>query len=132
MSNACPRGRRFAVAIPARDEEQHLPDCLAALDQAAAGFAGQVLVVVFANGCHDGTVGLLRRSDMRHAQLLWSAASLLPGARHAGWARRLAFEAAADLLRAPYDVLACTDADTCVAPDWITRTVAGGSLRTPQ
>jgi len=116
--------RRVAIALPARDEVAALPPCLAALDRAAAAHDGPVAVVVFANQCADGTVDLLRRTRLRHAELHWHAASLLPGARHAGWARRLAFDAAAALLEAPGDVLASTDADTSVAPDWLVRTVS--------
>jgi hypothetical protein len=115
--------RAVAVAIPARDEEACLPGCLAALDVAAAVHGGPVDVVVFANGCRDGTVERLERVQLRHARLHWRAASLLPGMSHAGWARRLAFDAAAALLTCSDDLLLGTDADTLVAPDWIARTV---------
>jgi len=118
----CPR--RVAVALPARDEAEVLPACLEALDAAASAHDGSVAVVVLANQCTDETLAVLRATRMRHATLHWHAVSLLPGARHAGWARRLAFDAAAALLQAASDVLASTDADTCVAPDWIVRTVA--------
>ncbi|SEN10883.1 Glycosyltransferase like family 2 [Sphingomonas gellani] len=116
--------RHVAIALPAKDEEGCLPACLTALDAAAAFYGGPVTVVVLANNCTDGTVGTLRAARLRHARLDWRAVSLLPGARHAGWARRLAFDAAADLLVQPGDILASTDADTCVAPDWIVRMLA--------
>ena len=113
-----------AIALPAKDEEAQLPACLASLNRAAAVYGGSVSVVVLANDCTDATIEIARRVDLRHVRLRLVSVSLLDGARHAGWARRLALDAAADLLAAPSDVLASTDADTCVAPDWIVRNVA--------
>jgi hypothetical protein len=118
------RCRHIAVAVPARSEERQLPACLTALDEAAGRYGGPVTIVVSANNCTDGTVALLQDSILRNARLSWHALSLLPEASHAGWARRLAFDAAAAVLDHPNDVLASTDADTCVAPDWLVRTVA--------
>lgn len=114
----------MAVALPVKDEEQDLPACLAALDLAAAHHPGPVAIVALANDCTDGSVALLRAWRPRHARLVWRAVSLLPGHRHAGWARRLAFDAAAALLDADRDVLLSTDADTRVAPDWVGRSIA--------
>jgi hypothetical protein len=122
MMDAPARWRHIAVALPARSEERQLPACLAALDEAAARYGGPVTIVVIANNCTDGTVALLEDTVLRHARLSWHAVSLLPEASHAGWARRLAFDAAAAVLDHPNDVLASTDADTCVAPDWLVRT----------
>lgn len=116
--------RQVAIALPARDEEKELPACLAALDQAAAAHAGPVTVLVAANECRDRTVEVLEQTHLRHARLRWIAVSLLPGCRHAGWARRIAFDEAAALLPFPTDVLMSTDADTAVAPNWIARTIA--------
>lgn len=116
--------RHIAVALPAKDEEADLPDCLAALDTAAARYGGPVSIAVLANNCHDGTAEVLARTKLTHARLQWTALSLLPAFAHAGWARRMAFDQAVSLLAAPGDVLACTDADTIVSPDWLARTVA--------
>ncbi|MEG3088792.1 glycosyltransferase [Sphingomonas sp. PB4P5] len=116
--------RHIAVALPAKNEEQDLPACLAALDIAAMHHNGPVTLVVLANDCSDATVSVLRKTRLRYARLRWHAVSMLPGARHAGWARRLAFDAAVATLPHDTDILASTDADTCVAPDWIVRTVA--------
>ncbi len=118
--------RRVAVAIPVRDEEERLPACLAALDRAAAswGSRGPVTIVALANQCRDRSVAILRDTRLCHATLVWRAVSLLPGYRHAGWARRLAFDVAADLLVADDDLLLSTDADTLVAPDWLVRNAA--------
>lgn len=121
--------RAVAVAIPVKNEEEEVGACLRALDAAAAGHDGPVTVVALANDCTDGTVALLERTRLHHARLRWSAVALPPERRHAGWARRLALDAAAATLEADGDLLLSTDADTDVAPDWIARTVvhmAGG------
>jgi cellulose synthase/poly-beta-1,6-N-acetylglucosamine synthase-like glycosyltransferase len=115
---------RIAIAIPVKDEEADLPACLAALDAAAAAYPGEVTIVAIANNCSDSSVSVLQTRQMRHARLRWAAVSLLPRYAHAGWARRLALDAAAALLHHPGDLLLSTDADTCVDPDWITRIVA--------
>ena len=112
---------RVAVAIPARDEMRRLPGCLHALDRAAERAGVPVSVVVAANGCTDATVEVLARTRLVHARLRWRAVSPLPGSAHAGWARRVAFDAAAEELASPGDLLLGTDADTTVAPDWIVR-----------
>ena len=118
------REPQVAVALPAKDEAAYLPACLDALDRAAARFAGRVMVVVVSNNCTDATDRVLAGTTMHHAELLPRSVSLLPPARHAGWARRLAFDAAAATLGDAGDILFSTDADTCVSPDWITRSVA--------
>ena len=115
--------RRVAVALPAKDEEDRLPACLAALDVAAGRFGGSVAIVAVANNCTDRTVACLRSTRLRHAVLHWSAVSLIGEHRHAGWARRLALDTAADHLIDTTDVLMSTDADTEVAPDWLIRSL---------
>jgi cellulose synthase/poly-beta-1,6-N-acetylglucosamine synthase-like glycosyltransferase len=115
--------RDIAVALPAKDEEAELPACLAALDAAAARYKGVVTITVLANNCQDATVEILDGTRLNHAHLQWTALSLLPAYGHAGWARRLALDHAAASLKAPDDVLACTDADTLVTPDWFVRTI---------
>lgn len=121
MFSAIHRERCFAVAIPARDEQDTLGAALAALDLAAEHCSGKVAIYVLANNCRDGTLAVLQRTRLRKARLTWAATSLLPTYQHAGWARRLALDAAAQLLNHPDDVLASTDADTVVAPNWFTR-----------
>jgi hypothetical protein len=116
--------RAVAVAIPVKNEDQYLGQCLDALDRAAGRFSGKVVIVAMANDCTDGTIEILKTWRPSHATLAWSAVSLLPGARHAGWARRLALDAGADLLTHHTDLLLSTDADTNVAADWIVRIVA--------
>jgi Glycosyl transferase family 2 len=116
--------RRVAVAIPLKNEAFHIPALLGALDEAASRYGGPVTAVIVANDCTDSSVALLASFTPRHFRLEWCAVSMLPGARHAGWARRLALDAAAARLRSPGDLLLSTDADTLVGPDWIRRTAA--------
>ncbi len=113
-----------AVAVPVKNEEDELGECLAALDRAAAVHGGPVTIVALANDCTDGTAPLLGRTRLVHARLRWSAVAMPRGRRHAGWARRLALDAAAAELGRDGDLLLSTDADTDVAPDWIARTAA--------
>lgn len=116
--------RRIAIALPLRNEEAELPACLAALDAAAAHAGAPVTLVAFANGCADGSVAMLQSYRPRHLALDWRSATLLPPHAHAGWARRLALDAAAEHLGADGDLLLSTDADSRVASDWIVRTIA--------
>lgn len=113
-----------AIAIPVHNEQEHLHATLMALDRAAAHYAGRTTVVLMLNGCVDDSRGVAQKSRLQHLDLDCRIISLRPGHRHAGWARRLALDAAADLLVRPDDVLSSTDADTLVDPNWIVRTVA--------
>ena len=77
-------------------------------------------IVVLANNCADGTA----RIAGRYGPPCIAIALDLPDERaHAGWARRLALDAAANRLRAGSDILMSTDADTLAAPDWLSRTL---------
>ncbi len=117
-------GRRaVAIAVPLKDEAAHIPAMLAALDEAACCYGALVTVVVVANDCVDASVALLESYVPRHIDLDWRAVSMLPGACHAGWARRLALDVAADHLSRPGDLLLSTDADTLVSPQWLRRIV---------
>jgi glycosyltransferase involved in cell wall biosynthesis len=51
---------RFSILIPARNEEKHLPGCLASIEAAAAPFAGQVEIIVALNRCTDRTEQIAR------------------------------------------------------------------------
>jgi hypothetical protein len=75
--------------------------------------------VILANNCRDGTADRLRQAFGHDPRLDLREVSLPKPYAHVGWARRLAMDAAADLLRRADDVLLTTDADTLVASDWI-------------
>ena len=113
-----------AIAVPLKNEALCVLPMLRALDDAAGRYDGPVIVLVMANDCTDASVDLITHYRSRFAEIDCRAVSMLPGARHAGWARRLAFDAAAGRLVNGDDLLLSTDADTIVSPDWIVRTVA--------
>jgi glycosyltransferase involved in cell wall biosynthesis len=106
-----------AVVVPAHDEEELLPGCLAALRRAVAGFGPAGHLVVVADACGDRTVQRARRAG---------AAVLEIGARSVGAARAAGFGEVLHRTRHldPATVwLATTDADTVVPPDWLIRQV---------
>lgn len=110
-----------AIAIPVKNEAACLAAMLAALDCAAARYSGQTSVVLMLNGCTDESAAIAARVFPRHLALDVRLISLLPEHAHAGWARRLALDAATEHLKQPIDLLMSTDADTLVDPDWIAR-----------
>ena len=122
-------GLRVSVIIPAKDEAANLPATLAAL-AAQVTLAGQPLppdsyeVIVLANNCHDDTAAVVRQQARQFPELALHVAELyLPGAHaHVGRARRLLMDEACARLeqaRQPAGIIARTDADTCVAPNWL-------------
>ncbi len=109
------------VAIPARDEEQGIADCLQAL-------ALQTLVpdhiVLLLNNCADATAVVARQAARDPATTLHIyARELSPALATAGHARRLAMRAAAGLA-GPEGVLLTTDADSRADPQWIATNLA--------
>ena len=107
------------VAIPVKDEEARIDACLCALaGQTDVDFAA-IAVILLLNNCRDATVERVRalaaelpfRLELREVELPAAYAN-------AGWARRLAMEAAAELV-APDGLILTTDADTLVETDWI-------------
>lgn len=119
------RARRIAVAIPAKTEAGCIVACLQSLDALHLDARVQSLhVIVLANNCLDDTAAVARRFAPQSLMAVTvEEAGLKPSRANAGWARRLAFDAAAKRLDRPSDLLLCTDADTRVARDWLTRTL---------
>lgn len=118
-----------SVIIPAKDEVANLPATLAAL-AAQTDLKGQPLppgtfeVIVLANNCADATAAVVRQQAQRFPQLVLHAAELcLPAAKaHVGRARRLLMDEACarlELMGRPAGIIASTDADTRVAPNWL-------------
>ena len=111
------------VVIPARDEEQRIAACLAALaEQTVTPAAFEVIVV--ADACTDRTaaVALAAASELGLRLTVLDG----PGAG-SGPARRLGMDAAADRLEAigiPRGLIATTDADSTPFPDWLARQLA--------
>jgi GT2 family glycosyltransferase len=125
--------RRCVVAVPVRDEAEHLPKCLNALaaqrDQDGRPLVfGRFSVAIFANNCDDKSAELVRslgRGLPFPVRVV--EASLLPDFAHAGGARREAMNQADDWLseRTESDgVILTTDADSQVPSDWIANNLA--------
>jgi cellulose synthase/poly-beta-1,6-N-acetylglucosamine synthase-like glycosyltransferase len=117
--------RNIAVAIPARNEQERIRRCLERLHRLAPDSrVGRISLVLLANNCDDETAALAKSwARASGASLDCMEVELAPNCANAGWARRLALDAAADSLSDPSDALLCTDADTLVEPDWLSRTL---------
>ena len=104
------------VVVPAHDEEELLPACLAALRRAARQLTGMpVRLVVAADTCRDRTV---RRARQAGAEVVELRARSVGAARAAGFAEVLRWTRDTD----PAAVwLASTDADTLVPPSWLSK-----------
>lgn len=119
----------ICVIIPAKNEAAALPATLEALaaqvDAAGRPWpAASFEVIVLANNCTDNTAAVARAWGQRHPQLrLHVLETTLPAAEaHVGRARRLLMDEAArrlELVGRPRGIIASTDADTRVAPDWL-------------
>jgi hypothetical protein len=110
----------FAVVVPAHDEQELLPNCLAALRAATAGAGVPVEVIVVADDCADDTARLAAAAG---AEVVTVAAGNVGRARAAGMAYALRHGSAGLWL-------ATTDADSRVPPGWLgwhARHVARGA-----
>jgi peptidoglycan/xylan/chitin deacetylase (PgdA/CDA1 family)/glycosyltransferase involved in cell wall biosynthesis len=97
---------RVSVVIPAFNEEELLPNCLAALR--AQEYAGEIELLVVDNASTDGTARVARS---------YGATVVHEPARGYGNALVRGFDAAQG------DIIACTDADSIVPRDWISTLV---------
>ena len=112
---------KIGVVIPARNEDYSISACLEsvliALDQHGRAPEDRWVVVV-ADSCSDRTADLARRTLNGHGSILECSVSSSGAARRVGAAEVLTHFARAPVSRF---WIANTDADSCVAPDWITR-----------
>jgi glycosyltransferase involved in cell wall biosynthesis len=110
------------VVIPARDEEARIGGCLAALArQTVARRSFEIIVVL--DSCRDRTARVV---ELAASELgLGLGLRTVPGpGLGAGAARRAGMDAAAARLFAvgrPEGLIACTDADSLPAEDWLAR-----------
>ena len=121
--------RAVAVAVPARNEAEHITLCLAALDLAAQRAGIPATIIVGSNNCTDDTAALARAFVGRWSRIEVEEIVLPPERAHAGGARRHVMDRAADCA-GPAGVVMTTDADSQVDVDWITANlgeIAGGA-----
>ena len=115
---------RAIVVIPARDEAEHIGRCLRAL-AAQHGLRADVAfeVTLVLDRCTDATEAVARATAMATGLTLHVERS--PGAG-VGAARRHGMDLACNRLSAvePDGLIACTDADSAVAPDWLAAQLA--------
>ena len=124
----------LSVVIPVRNEAERLPKTLAAL-AVQADALGNALdpatyeVLVLANNCTDETAEAACAFGKRHPHFALHVAEIVlpPSVAHVGTARRLLMdEACRRLLFCGRErgVIASTDGDTRVAPDWVHYTLS--------
>ena len=113
---------RIVVAIPVRDESVLIADCLRAL--ALQDGPDQADILLLVNNSTDGTASIARalRSTLP-CGLHVLEHRFAPAHANAGHARRLAMARAA-MLTDPGGIVMTTDADGCVAPDWLAVSLA--------
>ena len=111
------------VVVPARDEEEAIAECIAALAQQTVTTEAFEAILV-ADACQDRTVSVARTT----AEQVGVSLTVLHGPGDgSGPARRIGMDAAADRLHAcglPKGLIATTDADSVPAPDWLARQLA--------
>lgn len=113
---------RVTVVVPARDEERRIDACVDALAVQEGVEPEQYEVVVVLDACEDGTAAALEAAAGRWPELRLQAIAG-PG-RGAGCARALGMDvgcARLESVGAGEGLLASTDADTRVPPDWLAR-----------
>ncbi len=110
------------VAIPVRDEALLIGDCLRAL--ALQQDAPNLAVVLLVNNSTDGTAEIVRGlAPALPCQVHVVEHEFAACEANAGHARRLAV-AKACMLAEPRGIVMTTDADGCVAPDWVQTNLA--------
>ncbi|MEJ7814140.1 MAG: glycosyltransferase [Rubrobacter sp.] len=111
---------RACVVVPARDEEDLIGSCLKALATQERVAHDEYEVLLILDRCTDRTEARAREIAVGHRRL---RLHLLDGpGEGSGPARRVGMDTAcARLLQVgrPEGLIACTDADTVVAPDWL-------------
>ena len=110
------------VVIPARDEEQRIGHCLGALSEQTV--AGDFEIIVVLDACRDRTADVVQAVAARTGLPVTTIAGSGEGA---GAARQRGMDLACERLLAagrPDGLIACTDADSRPAPDWLERQLA--------
>lgn len=125
IAQVAEQGLRAIVVVPACDEQDRIGSCLRALAEQYGVERGAFEVVLVLDHCHDETRAIaLRAAALAPRLRLIVLDSPFPGAGHA---RRAGMDFACDrLLEAGLGqaLVASTDADTRVAPDWLAMQLA--------
>ncbi|MBN1575306.1 MAG: glycosyltransferase, partial [Chitinispirillaceae bacterium] len=101
-----------SVVVPAHNEERFLPACLAALS--GQDYRGDYEIIVVDNASTDATSGIARR---------YGCGVLSEPVKGYNRAVKKGFEAAEG------EIIACTDADTIVGVEWLSKLVSTLSRR---
>lgn len=108
------------VVVPAHDEQALIGGCIDALARQRGVEAAAYELLLVLDDCRDATRERAREHGARHPGL---ALRLLESPRRGpGAARRVGMDLACDRLHRagrPGGLIACTDADSRVAPDWV-------------
>jgi glucosyl-3-phosphoglycerate synthase len=120
---------RICVVVPARNEEGLVGACLRALAEQEGVSYEEYEILLVLDGCTDGTEARARDLAASYPAL---RLYLLDGpGKGSGHARLVGMEIACDRLHAvgrPHALISSTDADTVVAPDWISAQLAAAEL----
>src|SRR5215216_5088162 len=123
---------KVSVVVPARNEEALVDSCLEALAEQEGISPEEYEVLLVLDRCTDETEA--RAREIADAHPRFELHFLGGPGKGSGHARRMGMElASARLLglRRPKGLIASTDADTVVAPDWLAaqlRAVSRGAL----
>ena len=110
---------RIVVAVPVKNEEERIGLCLEALSVQEGVEFSDLGVVLLLNNCTDGTAERVREfAPALPFRLEMHSVALPAGKANAGWARKLAMDAAAHLV-ASDGLILTTDADTMAHEDWV-------------
>lgn len=114
------------VAIPVKDEEHRLLDCLKAL--AAQRDAPDFATIILLHNCIDRTEQVaVQAGETLPLPLRILSIELAPDKAGAAWARRHVMDAAASLFVTsgmPKGIILTTEADARPAPNWVAANVA--------
>jgi glucosyl-3-phosphoglycerate synthase len=113
------------VVVPARDEAPRISACLRALDAQRDMPTGSYEVIVILDGCSDHTLQVIQQTNPLLRSAAYSVALGEP--QGVGRARRLGMDIAHRRLAqigAEHALIATTDADSAVAPDWLSTQLA--------
>lgn len=113
---------RAVVAIPARNEQDRIGPCLDALREQTGLAPGSFGILFLLNNCTDDTAAVVR--DAARSPALLRVIEVEHDGATAGWARRVAMDAAADWLDEAGEsdgLLLTSDADSRVSHDWVRK-----------